>query len=145
MKTEPVFSHEYHDKRSELSTHITSGHNAVFKKCVAQSCGATKYCLLPLWTKCVNTLFHMKKTNKIIFMNSLHIKHSNLTLLINVTMFMRDKQIHKPFLGFNSLSYLVLYVSALSMPSSGSLYVPTELLVPSDSLLVKFCTMLPNV
>jgi hypothetical protein len=40
-----------------------------------------------------------------------------------------------------SLSYLLLHVSASSMPSSGSLHVPTELLVPSESLLIKFCTM----
>jgi hypothetical protein len=40
-----------------------------------------------------------------------------------------------------SVSYLLLHVSASSMPSSGSLHVPTELLVPSESLLVKFCTM----
>jgi hypothetical protein len=39
------------------------------------------------------------------------------------------------------LSYLLLHVSASSMPSSGSLHVPTELLVPSDSLLIKFCMM----
>jgi hypothetical protein len=40
-----------------------------------------------------------------------------------------------------SLSYVFLRVSASSMPSSGSLHVPTELLAPSESLLVKFCTM----
>jgi hypothetical protein len=40
-----------------------------------------------------------------------------------------------------SLSYLLLHVSASSVPSSGSLHVPTELLVPSESLLIKFCTM----
>jgi hypothetical protein len=40
-----------------------------------------------------------------------------------------------------SLSYLLLHVSASFMPSSGSLHVPTELLVPSESLLIKFCTM----
>jgi hypothetical protein len=34
-----------------------------------------------------------------------------------------------------SLSYLLLHVSALSMPSSGSLHVPTELLVPFESLI----------
>jgi hypothetical protein len=39
------------------------------------------------------------------------------------------------------LSYLLLHVSALSMPSSGSLHVPTELLVPPESLLIKFCKM----
>jgi hypothetical protein len=39
------------------------------------------------------------------------------------------------------LSYLLLHVSASSMSSSGSLHVPTELLVPSESLLIKFCTM----
>jgi hypothetical protein len=40
-----------------------------------------------------------------------------------------------------SLSYLLLHVSALSVPSSGSLHVPTELLVPSESLFIKFCNM----
>jgi hypothetical protein len=40
-----------------------------------------------------------------------------------------------------SLSYLLLRVSASSMPSSGSLHVPTELLVPSELLLMKFYTM----
>jgi hypothetical protein len=40
-----------------------------------------------------------------------------------------------------SLSYLLLHVSASSMPSPGSLHVPTELLVPSESLLIKLCTM----
>jgi hypothetical protein len=40
-----------------------------------------------------------------------------------------------------SLSYFLLYVSLSSMPSSGSLHVPTELLVPSESLLIKFFTM----
>jgi hypothetical protein len=40
-----------------------------------------------------------------------------------------------------SLSYLFLHVSASSMPSSGSLHMPTKLLVPSESLLIKFCTM----
>jgi hypothetical protein len=41
---------------------------------------------------------------------------------------------------FYYLSYLLLHVSA-SMSSSGSLHVPTELLVPSESLLIKFCMM----
>jgi hypothetical protein len=41
----------------------------------------------------------------------------------------------------DSLSYLLLHVSASSMPFSGSLRVPTELLVPSESLLLKFYTM----
>jgi hypothetical protein len=40
-----------------------------------------------------------------------------------------------------SLSYLLLHVSASSMPSSGSLYVPTELVVSSESLLIKLCTI----
>jgi hypothetical protein len=39
-----------------------------------------------------------------------------------------------------SLSYLLLQVSASSMSSSGSLHVPTKLLVPSESL-IKFCTI----
>jgi hypothetical protein len=39
------------------------------------------------------------------------------------------------------LSYLLLHVSASSMPSSGSLHVPTELLVPSEPFLIKCCTM----
>jgi hypothetical protein len=34
-----------------------------------------------------------------------------------------------------SLSYILLHISASSMPSSGSLHVPTELLVPSESLI----------
>jgi hypothetical protein len=37
-----------------------------------------------------------------------------------------------------SLSYLLLHVSASSMPSSGSLRVHTELLVTSESSLIKF-------
>jgi hypothetical protein len=47
------------------------------------------------------------------------------------------------FISFKvySLSYLLLHVSALSMPSSGSLHVPTKLLAPSESLLIKFCTV----
>jgi hypothetical protein len=39
-----------------------------------------------------------------------------------------------------SVSYLLLHVSASSMPSSGSLHVPTGLLVPAERL-IKFCTM----
>jgi hypothetical protein len=37
--------------------------------------------------------------------------------------------------------HLLLHVSASSMPSSGGLHVPTELLVPSESSLIKFCTI----
>jgi hypothetical protein len=40
-----------------------------------------------------------------------------------------------------SFSYMLLRVSASSMPSSGSLHVPTELLVPSESSSIKFCKM----
>jgi hypothetical protein len=44
------------------------------------------------------------------------------------------------FMGYY-VCYLFLHVSASSMPSSRSLHVPTEVLVPSDSLFIKFCTM----
>jgi hypothetical protein len=44
------------------------------------------------------------------------------------------------FMGYY-VCYLFLHVPASSMPSSRNLHVPTELLVPSDSLLIKFCTM----
>jgi hypothetical protein len=40
-----------------------------------------------------------------------------------------------------SISYLLRHVSALSMPSSGTLHVPAELFVHSESLLTNFCTM----
>jgi hypothetical protein len=39
-----------------------------------------------------------------------------------------------------SHNFLLLHVLVSLMPSSGSLHVPTELLVPSESL-IKFCTM----
>jgi hypothetical protein len=41
----------------------------------------------------------------------------------------------------HSFSYLLLHVSVSSVPSSGNLHLPTESLVPSESLLIKFCTM----
>jgi hypothetical protein len=40
-----------------------------------------------------------------------------------------------------SLSYLLLHVSASSMPYSGSLHMLTKFLVSSQSL-IKFCTMM---
>jgi hypothetical protein len=54
---------------------------------------------------------------------------------------MTDQPMHKSYSGFYLFGYLVLYVSTSSMLSSRSLHVSIELLVPSESLLVKFCTM----
>jgi hypothetical protein len=56
-------------------------------------------------------------------------------------MFMKDQQIHQSYSKFYSFSCLLLYVLASFMPSSGSLHVPTELPVPSDSLFIKFYYM----
>jgi hypothetical protein len=48
---------------------------------------------------------------------------------------------HESYSRFHSLSYLLLRVSASAMPSSGSLHMPTALLVTSEPSLIKFCTM----
>jgi hypothetical protein len=56
-------------------------------------------------------------------------------------MLMKDQQMHYSYSRFYSLSYLLLHISASSIPSSGNLYVTTELLVPSESSLIKLCTM----